>query len=84
MIKRNPITTILFVVAIIAAFDVALMASGRRLLIGEEYIPETEGFGYIPPSEAKFECTYFTGRRKVHKSLSANQYDECPLIWSEN
>ena len=78
----------LLALLVLAALDILLMASGRRILIGEEYVPEHDGSmggaGYVAPSEAKFECTYFTGRRQVLESLSSYQFDECPFIWSVN
>jgi hypothetical protein len=63
-----------------------LLVSGNRILLREEYHPEREASGgsfYVPAEEAKFACTYFTGRKRVPEHLSPHQYDECPFIWTE-
>jgi hypothetical protein len=78
-----------FIFASLAAVTLEgwLLISGDRLLISETYFPEreeTSGLSfYVPGSEAKYGCTYFTGRKTVFVELSSYQHDECPFIWTE-
>lgn len=84
--RREPLKYI-FMTFLVAAglLEISLLLSGSRILFDEKYFPEHPGIigSAIYAEDAKFECTYFTGRRLVHEELSAQQYDECPFIWNE-
>ena len=85
--KREPLKYLLFaLIAILVVVEFWLLVSGNRILLSEEEYPAHEASGgsfYVPEEEAKFGCTYFTGRKTVHENLSSYQYDECPFIWTE-
>lgn len=85
--RREPLKYGLFsVLALLALIEAYLLISGNRILLSEEYYPEHEASGgsfYVPAEEAKFGCTYFTGRKRVYEDLSSYQYDECPFIWTK-
>jgi len=86
--RREPLKFGVIIVLIFAlAGEVFLLLSGKRILLGETYVSGHEEFiglsSYVPKEEAKYECTYFTGRKRVFESLSSNQFDECPFIWTE-
>ena len=84
--RREPLKYSLFVlVACLVVVEVYLLVSGHRLLLSEEYYPEhaaSAGSFYVPAEEAKFGCTYFTGRKRVFETVSTYQYDECPFLWT--
>jgi hypothetical protein len=86
-VRREPLKYIfLSSLAFLLLVEVYLLLSGNRILLDEDYYPEREasaGSIYVPASEAKFGCTYFTGRRQVYEDLSSYEYDECPFIWTE-
>ena len=67
-----------------AVIEIFLLFSGYRILLDEEYYPERPGIrgSAIYAEDAKFDCTYFTGRKMVHEELPARQYDECPFLWT--
>ena len=83
MIKRNPLTTVLLIVFVIAIFDIMLLFSGQRILISEKRTAAPESDIYAPMQFDTLECTYFTGRSI--KSFSKGPYelppDECPFIY---
>ena len=86
--RREPIKYAFFaLIGCLFLAEVYLLISGHRILLSEEYYPEHEastGMMYVPAEEAKFGCTYFTGRKRVYESLSSYRYDECPFIWTES
>jgi hypothetical protein len=82
------------VVAALAVFDVALLATGTRILIGQDPPPRSapltgktvEIGGVVVPVEATslpyfLSCQYFNGRGTVTIVLSAD-YHDCPFIYS--
>jgi hypothetical protein len=87
-VRREPLKYSFFVlITLLAIVECFLLLSGKRILLDESYFPEREAvwgptvhdFG----EPAKFECTYFTGRKRAYEALPASQHDECPFIWTE-
>jgi hypothetical protein len=87
-VRREPLKYLLLsVLGLLLVIELWLLLSGNRILLSEEYYLEQEeslGRFYVPAEEAKFGCTYFTGRKRVFEMLSSYQYDECPFIWTES
>ena len=85
--RREPVKySLLILFGVMLIIDVFLLISGKRVLLNEEYFPGHEASGgsfYVPEEEAKFGCTYFTGRKRVFETISSYRYDECPFIWTE-
>ncbi len=84
--RREPLKYLLIaVISIAVIIEVMLLLSGRRVLLNEEYLPELPHIigSAIVPEDPRFECTYFTGRKQVTETLPADQFDECPFIWTE-
>lgn len=85
MIRRNPISSALVAILLIAfAFEAFLLTTGTRVLLSEYKRPPFEGtvgrLGYIPPRGSEYFCVYFTGRKKVDLTLPASVWDECPFL----
>lgn len=85
--RREPLKYgFFFIACLMLALEVWLLVSGDRLLISETYVPEQDevlGSFSVAASEAKYRCSYFTGRKKVFVELSSFRYEECPFIWRE-
>jgi len=97
-VKLKPMQYLLITpIAVAALLEVALLTTGYRILVYENYLPQRPGISGVPrlkfgrsspenlniyAREPKFECTYFTGRKTVNEEVSAVYYDECPFIWS--
>ncbi len=64
------------IVALLICTEVALFATGRRVLLRQRHIAEN-------PDEAQeeaYRCTYFTGSSIVDVRLWAGLYEGCPMI----
>jgi hypothetical protein len=85
--RREPLKYSLFtIIGAMIVIELFLLISGNRVLLDEEYYPEHDTSGgtfYVEAEEAKFGCTYFTGRRRIYETLSSYQYDECPFVWTQ-
>ena len=84
--RREPLKYLLAIALIVVgSIELTLLLSGKRVLIDEQYLPEHPGIigSAVYAEDARYECKYFTGRKQVIETLSVDQYDECPFIWSE-
>ena len=86
MIRRNRIMAIVIGLLILAALDILLMASGYRVLVGEEmveeYILAVTPHGRAIKTGETLQCDYFTGRsvQRAPAHRFTEVPDECPLL----
>jgi hypothetical protein len=82
------------VITLLAGFETFLLFGGGWVLVGETYLPFVEQAQELvavdedtgtvssapPPPAARWECTYFTGRKMIKlDGFPEAQYYECPF-----